>query len=103
MTNRPLKFSYYLHGYRGTCFGVSVSQATDRAKNDYLRVFLGVDLSSPLFKVQKTKLKDAPIKLELAKEHYERHRFLYRSFKDGDCTEAEVQELEFLIKIIRSL
>lgn len=97
---RPLQFLYSIQNYGGHCHGVSVAQALDRAKVDFVRVFMGVDVNSPKFRVEKSKLHDTSIHLELAPIHYTRHAWLYRNFQYGDLTQAEVTELETLRKII---
>jgi hypothetical protein len=98
--NRPLHFLYSIQNYGGRCYGVSVAQALDRAKVDFIRAFLGVDPKSPKFRVEKSKLKEVSVRLELAPVHYARHAWLYRTFKDGELTQVEVAELETLRTII---
>ena len=96
---RPFTFFYTLDGFEGTCFAPSVEQAIDRAKVDYLKSF-GTDPHSPTFRLEKSKLRDAEVKLKLAPAHLARHQTLYKAFKDGDTSEREVQELEALRSII---
>jgi hypothetical protein len=97
---RPFQFLYSIQNYGGICQGISVAQALDRAKVDFVRAFLGVDINSPKFRLEKGRLRDASIHLELAPMHYNRHTWLYRNFQWGVLTQSEVTELETLREII---
>jgi hypothetical protein len=99
MLHRPFTFSYSIDGFEGSCFAVSVEQALDRAKVDYLKSF-GIDTSSPTFRLEKSKLQSKTVKLSLKPAHIARYRELYRAFKDGDTSEREVKELEALQLIL---
>jgi hypothetical protein len=96
-----ITFRYTILGYTGTCVAVSVAQAIDRAKVDYLKTNLKIDPSSYRFRMEKSKISD--VRLSLDPYYDAKFKKLYRTFQYGDCSQSEVDDLNQLRTITEDL
>lgn len=96
-----ITFRYRINGYDGSCVAVSVAQAIDRAKVDYLKCQLKLDPSNYKFRIEKSKIDN--VKLQLDPYYEKKFKTLYRTFQYGDCSASEVEDLNQLRTIINQL
>lgn len=101
MMTRLITFTYTINGHVGSCVAVSVAQARDRAKVDYLKTVLKLDPGAPKFRFEKSKLQD--VSVALSPYYDSKFKKLYRDFQYGDSTQSEVDELNQLRTIIKDL
>jgi hypothetical protein len=96
-------FLYRIGTVSGTCSAVSVAQAKDRAKVDYLKTWENITPSSPRFKLSKSKLTDVSVEVELAQHHRTRYSQLYKIMRDGDYNATEKAEFDQLNNLINNI
>lgn len=93
-------FNYRIDNVRGSVLAVSVPQAMDLAKVDYLVRHKKISVDHPKFRYNKSLIKHVDVDLD--KMGVDRLKKLYRYFQQGDIDSGEMEELTQLQEIVRN-